>query len=64
MTQLKNPPKRIPITAAKRLAEQYLQDQIILITFDKSTGTTHVVTPWIEDKLRNFRKKVFIKGRQ
>lgn len=41
---VKNPPKRIPITAAKRIAEQYLQDQVILITFDKTTGLTHVVT--------------------
>lgn len=44
MTQRVTQPKRIPITAAKRIAQEFLQDQVILITFDKTSGTTHVVT--------------------
>lgn len=36
--------KRIPISAAKRVAEEYGQSQVVLVTFDKSTGFTHVVT--------------------
>lgn len=39
----KSPPKRIPITAAARYAQQYLQDQVVIISKD-SNGLTHVVT--------------------
>jgi hypothetical protein len=35
---------RIPIIAAKRIADEYGQNQVVLVTFDKSDGTTHVVT--------------------
>ena len=36
--------KYIPITAAKRIADDYGQSQVIVVTFDKQTGLTHVVT--------------------
>lgn len=36
--------RRIPIAAAKRIAEDYDMDQVVLVTFSKSTGRTHVVT--------------------
>jgi hypothetical protein len=36
--------KRIPIAAAKRIADDYDMDQVVLVTFSKSTGRTHVVT--------------------
>ncbi len=35
---------RIPIIAAKRIADEYAQSQVVLVTFDKETGLTHVVT--------------------
>ncbi len=34
----------IPIEAAKRIADEYDQNQVIIVTFDKQTGETHVVT--------------------
>lgn len=40
----KKPAKRIPIKAAKTIAEQYGQDQVILVTWDKINGRTHVVS--------------------
>lgn len=36
--------KRIPIKAAKDIAQKYDSDQVILITWNKKTGTTSVVT--------------------
>lgn len=36
--------KRIPISAAKEIANKFDQDQVIIITFSKKTGLTHVVT--------------------
>lgn len=36
--------KRLPIAAAKMVASRYNQDQVILITFDKKDGLTHVVS--------------------
>jgi hypothetical protein len=37
--------KRIPISAAKRIADDYGQSQVVIITFDKDAGgITHVVT--------------------
>ena len=39
-----NKSKRIPITAAKRIAEEYGKDQVIIVTWDKATGTTWVTT--------------------
>jgi hypothetical protein len=36
--------KRIPISAAKEIAKRYGQDQVIMMTFDKETGLTHVVS--------------------
>lgn len=38
------PIKRMPIRAAKNISKEYDQDQVILLTFDKKTGLTHVVT--------------------
>lgn len=35
---------RIPIKAAKDIAQKYKQNQVAIVTFDKSTGLTHVVT--------------------
>ena len=40
--QTGEPPGRIPVVAAKRLAEEYQQRQVILVTWDGSK--THVVT--------------------
>ncbi len=37
-------PKRIPITAAAGIGKKYKQNQVILVTFDKDTNTTHTVT--------------------
>jgi hypothetical protein len=36
--------QRMPIKAAKEVADLYGQDQVILLSFDKETGLTHVVT--------------------
>jgi len=36
--------KRIPIAAAKRIADEYDKDQVIVVTWDKATGTTWVTT--------------------
>ncbi len=36
--------KRIPISTAKDIANKFDQDQVIVITFSKKTGLTHVVT--------------------
>lgn len=36
--------KRIPIQAAKDFCKKYDQDQAIIISFDKKTGKTHVIT--------------------
>jgi hypothetical protein len=36
--------KRIPIAEAKRIAEKYGQSQVILLTYDKLNGITHMVT--------------------
>lgn len=36
--------KRIPIRVAKTIADEFGQDQVIVVTWDKSTGHTHVVT--------------------
>lgn len=36
--------KRIPISAAKEIAQKYGQDQVIIVTWNKVTGTEHVVT--------------------
>lgn len=36
--------KRIPIKAAKDIADKYNQNEVILVTFDAMTGLTHVVT--------------------
>lgn len=36
--------KKIPIKAAKEVSQKYNQDQVILVTFDKTDGLTHVVT--------------------
>ena len=39
---MKSPAKRIPITAARRIAEEFGQQQVILVTWDGAI--THVVT--------------------
>lgn len=37
--------KRIPISAAKRIADEYGQSHVVIVTFDKDAGgTAHVVT--------------------
>ena len=36
--------KRIPIKAAMDIGKGYDQTQVIMITFEKDTGITHVVT--------------------
>ena len=36
--------KKIPITVAKTIADTLEQDQVILMTFEKKTGVTSVVT--------------------
>ncbi len=36
--------KKIPITAAKRIAKDYDKDQVIIVTWDKPHGTIHVTT--------------------
>jgi len=36
--------KRIPISEAKRISKLYEQDQVILVTWDKTNNRTHVVT--------------------
>jgi len=36
--------QRIPIRAAKFVAEEFNLDQVILLAFSKTTGQTHVVT--------------------
>lgn len=38
------PVKRIPIQAAKDVAKKYKQNQVAIVTFDKTTGITHVIT--------------------
>ena len=43
-----NPPKRIPVAAAKRHGQQYGQDQVIILSFGPD-GVTHVVT-WGKNK--------------
>lgn len=36
--------RRIPLTAAKDLANDYDLSQVILVAFDRTDGSTHVVT--------------------
>jgi hypothetical protein len=36
--------KRLPIQAAKDLAEKYNQSQVILVTWDKDDGLIHTVS--------------------
>jgi len=36
--------KKLPIKAAKEVSKKYNQDQVILVTFDRTDGLTHVVT--------------------
>lgn len=43
-----SPPKRIPVAAVKRYAQEYCQDQVIILSFGPD-GRTHVVT-WGKDK--------------
>lgn len=40
---MKKPPKRIPIAAAKRYGEQYVQDQVMVFSWGPD-GRTHIVT--------------------
>ncbi len=58
--------KRLPIQAAKDTANKYDQAQVVLITFDKNTGLTHIVSygKSLEDcvsaaELANTLKKYF-----
>jgi hypothetical protein len=36
--------KKMPIKAAKDIAEKYGQDVVIMVTWEKETGTTHTVS--------------------
>lgn len=36
--------KRIPITAAKKIAKDYDKNQVIIVTWDAKYGKTHVTT--------------------
>lgn len=36
--------KRIPIAEAKRVCENQKVDQVIILAWDKDSGTTHIVT--------------------
>lgn len=36
--------KRIPIRVAKDISQEFDQDEVIVVTWDSKTGTTHVVT--------------------
>jgi hypothetical protein len=36
--------KDIPIEVAKRIAEEFDKDQVIIVTWDKTYGKTHVTT--------------------
>ncbi|OPY02573.1 MAG: hypothetical protein A4E60_00982 [Syntrophorhabdus sp. PtaB.Bin047] len=40
----RDPVKLIPVDAAKRIAEEYAQDQVIVCTFESTTNRVHVVT--------------------
>ena len=39
-----NPAQRIPVTAAKRIADEFGQQQVIVVTWEATSGTIHVVT--------------------
>lgn len=36
--------KKMPIAAAKEIAKKYDKDQVIILTWDRKTGTTWVTT--------------------
>lgn len=36
--------KSVPITAAKKIAEEFDKDQVIVVCWDKEHGCTHVTT--------------------
>ncbi len=36
--------RHIPIRVAKTIADEFKQDQVIVVTWDKTAGRTHVVT--------------------
>ena len=36
--------KKVPITAAKRISEQYDKNQVIIVCWDKVHGMTHITT--------------------
>jgi hypothetical protein len=36
--------KDVPITAAKKIAEEFDKDQVIVVCWDKEHGRTHVTT--------------------
>jgi len=40
----RDPVKLIPVDAARRIAEEYAQDQVVICTFENTTGRVHVVT--------------------
>ena len=40
----RDPVKLIPVDAARRIAEDYAQDQVVICTFENATGRLHVVT--------------------
>lgn len=36
--------RRVPVTAAKRVATEHNLDQVIIVGFRKEDGTTHIIT--------------------
>lgn len=41
---MKNPARRIPIKAAREIANNYGQDQVLILAWNRTDGRTHVVT--------------------
>jgi len=39
-----NPYKNVPISTARDIAERFGKDQVIIVTWDKTHGRTHVTT--------------------
>lgn len=40
----RDPVRPIPVDAARRIAEDYAQDQVVICAFENATGLVHVVT--------------------
>ncbi len=42
--------KRIPVSAAKEIAQKYDKNQVIILTWDEAHGMTHVTTYGVDKK--------------